>query len=99
MLNRQISRYGGYDKLPQVVEAKQNGLLFEYNKLILSLPMLCDFLASVLLMIGYINIAASIAQMIGSLIVFVTALEAVIFLNKKLYRHHWVGAWAVVLGI
>mmetsp|Transcript_7398 Transcript_7398/g.8358 ORF Transcript_7398/g.8358 Transcript_7398/m.8358 type:complete len:166 (-) Transcript_7398:303-800(-) len=50
-------------------------------------------------MIGYINIAASIAQMIGSLIVFVTALEAIVFLQKVLLKHHWVGAFGVVLGI
>ena len=50
-------------------------------------------------MIGYINVAASIAQMIGSLIVFVTALEAIFFLKKVLFRHNWVGAIMVVIGI
>mmetsp|Transcript_11447 Transcript_11447/g.10109 ORF Transcript_11447/g.10109 Transcript_11447/m.10109 type:complete len:114 (+) Transcript_11447:332-673(+) len=50
-------------------------------------------------MIAYIHLAASVAQMVGSLIVFVTAIEAIIFLNKILFRHQWVGAISVVIGI
>jgi len=94
-----INKYGAIEQSPEVIEAKRKGLIMDYNPIILAIPMLCDFAASVMLMIGYINIAASIAQMIGSLIVFVTAMEAIIFLNKVLFRHHWTGAFLVVIGI
>ena len=92
-------KYGDVKNTPDFIEAEKQGLKTEFHPLILSIPMLWDWSASVLLMIGYIHIAASIAQMIGSLIVFVTAIEAILFLNKVLFRHHWVGAFWVVSGI
>ncbi|CAI2372274.1 unnamed protein product [Moneuplotes crassus] len=92
-------KYGSFDKTPEYIEAEQKGMKVKYNPLVLAIPMLCDSLASLTVMIGYIHIAASIAQMIGSFIVFVTAVEAIIFLKQKLYKHHYVGAFLVVFGI
>ena len=51
-------------------------------RLKISIPMFCDSCATVLLFVGYINIQASIAQMMGSLIVFVTCIESIVFLGK-----------------
>ena len=69
------------------------------NRIMLAFPMMCDSCATVFLFLGYLNLQASIAQMMGSLVVFVTCVESVLILKKKLYRHHWLGAIIVVIGI
>ncbi len=44
-------------------------------------------------------VAASIYQMMRGLIVVIVALMSVIFLKRKLFRHHWTGAGCIVAGI
>lgn len=61
--------------------------------------MLCDATASTLLFVGYINIPASIVQMLGALMVLVVAIMSMIFLKRKQYRHHWLGIALIFVGI
>jgi len=48
---------------------------------------------------AYLFIPVSVAQMMGGCIVLVTAMLSIIFLKRKLYRHHWTGLALVVIGI
>ena len=42
---------------------------------------------------------ASFYQMMRGSIVVITAILSIIFLNRKLFRHHWTGIIVLVLGI
>lgn len=44
-------------------------------------------------------IAASVTQMLRSSVVIFTAILALLFLNKRLYLHHWTSMAAIILGI
>jgi drug/metabolite transporter (DMT)-like permease len=97
---RQITnQYGSYQASPGVQRAIAEGMKTDINPLILAIPMCCDFTASTLLLIAYINIPASIAQMMGGFVVFVVAIMSIIFLKRKLYRHHWTGMFLIFAGI
>jgi drug/metabolite transporter (DMT)-like permease len=69
------------------------------NPLLLAIPMLCDSGATTLLMIAYINIPASIAQMMGGFVVFIVAILSIIFLKRRFHRHHWSGLVLIFSGI
>lgn len=84
---------------PGMRQAVQEGMKTDINPLMFAIPMLCDATASTLLLIGYINIPASIVQMMGGFIVLVVAIMSIIFLKKKQYRHHWLGIALIFIGI
>ena len=91
--------YGSVQASPGMQKAIQDGLKTNINPLWLTIPMWWDSCASALLLIAYINIPASIAQMMGGLVVFVVAIMSVLFLKRKLYRHHWTGLCIIFTGI
>ena len=91
--------YGSVQASPGMQKAIADGLKTNINPLLLTIPMLWDSWASALLLIAYINIPASIAQMMGGLVVFMVAIMSVIFLKRKLYRHHWTGLSLIFTGI
>eukprot|EP00343_Euplotes_focardii_P008851 CAMPEP_0205825412 /NCGR_PEP_ID=MMETSP0206-20130828/25083_1 /ASSEMBLY_ACC=CAM_ASM_000279 /TAXON_ID=36767 /ORGANISM="Euplotes focardii, Strain TN1" /LENGTH=400 /DNA_ID=CAMNT_0053124439 /DNA_START=73 /DNA_END=1275 /DNA_ORIENTATION=- len=91
--------YGSIEASPGMKDAREKGLKTDINPLLLAIPMLCDSAATGLLMIAYINIPASIAQMMGGFVVFVVAILSIIFLKRVFYRHHWLGLVLVFIGI
>lgn len=91
--------YGSVEASPGMKAAKEKGLRTDINPLLMGIPMLCDSTATALLMVAYINIPASIAQMMGGFVVFVVAILSIIFLGRRFYRHHWLGLLLVFIGI
>lgn len=94
-----VKEHGSIQASPGMRQAAKEGMKTEINPLLFAIPMLCDATASTLLLIAYINIAASIAQMMGGFVVFIVAIFSVIFLKRKQYRHHWSGLGLIFLGI
>jgi hypothetical protein len=67
--------------------------------LIVSIPSFCDLLGSSMQQVGLIFTPVSIYQMLkGSILLFSAALS-VWFLNKKMYRHNWVGVLMCVVAL
>lgn len=92
-------KYGSFDNIPEVIEARQKGKSTNINPLRLAIPMLCDAAGSTLLLFAYLYIPVSVAQMMQGCIVLVTAILSIIFLRRLLSRHHWTGLFLVVVGI
>ena len=44
-------------------------------------------------------VAASVYQMLRGMKVLITALLSIIFLKKKLYRHHWTSVAVIFIGL
>ncbi|CAI2370311.1 unnamed protein product [Moneuplotes crassus] len=93
------NKYGSVEESPEMKGAVAKGLRTDINPLLLAIPMLCDSGATALLMIAYINIPASIAQMMGGFVVFIVAIFSIIFLKARFFRHHWLGLCFVFVGI
>lgn len=94
-----VKQYGSVQASPGMQKAIAEGMKTNINPLLLAIPMSCDFLASTLLLIAYINIPASVAQMMGGFVVFIVAIFSIIFLKRVLYRHHWAGLVLIFTGI
>ncbi|CAI2369522.1 unnamed protein product [Moneuplotes crassus] len=71
----------------------------EPSVFIFAIPMLCDAASSTLYYIGYINVQASIVQMLGGFLILSVDVLSIIFLKKKQYRHHWIGIISIFMGI
>lgn len=69
------------------------------NPLLLAIPASFDIIASTLMNIALTMIAASVYQMLRGMKVLVTALLSILFLKKKLYRHHWTSVGVIFLGL
>lgn len=96
---RTVKEYGSVQASPGMRKAVQEGMKTDINPLMFAIPMFCDATASTLLLIAYINVSASIVQMMGGLIVFVVAIMSIIFLKARQYRHHWFGIFLIFSGI
>jgi len=94
-----IREHGSIQHSPGMVKAVEEGMKTQINPLMFAIPMLCDATASTLLLIAYINIPASIAQMMGGFVVFVVSIMSIVFLKRKFYRHHWTGLVLIFTGI
>lgn len=94
-----VREYGSVQASPGMVKAVEEGMKTKVNPLLFAIPMLCDATASTLLLIAYINIPASVAQMMGGFIVFIVSIMSIIFLKRKFYRHHWTGLALIFIGI
>ena len=94
-----VRNYGSVQASPGMQNAVKEGMKTDINPLLFTIPMLCDSGASALLLIGYINLPASITQMMGGFVVFVVAIMSILFLKRKLYRHHWSGLALLFIGI
>lgn len=75
------------------------GKISKYQYLYLSIPAMCDFCATGLQFIGLLLVPASIWQMLRGGTLALVAVFSVLFLGRKLYRHHIVGIVLVVIGI
>lgn len=65
----------------------------------LAIPSFFDIIETSFKNVTLTLIAASVTQMLRSSVVFFTAMLALIFLKKKLYRHHWTSLAFIVIGI
>lgn len=92
-------KYGGVEYSPSFRHAEEQGLKTSINPFLLAIPSLCDLTASSMVFFALTMVAASIVQMMGGLIVFMTAMMSVIFLKRKLYRHHWTALFLIVGGV
>ena len=68
------------------------------SPMLLLIPASCDVCASSLTFVGLTMVPPSVYQMMRGFIVVVCALFSVIFLKKKLFRHHWTAVICIVLG-
>ena len=69
------------------------------NPLWLIIPALFDFICSVLMNISLILVAASVYQMLRGMIIIFTAGMSIMFLKRKLYRHHWSSMTVIFIGV
>lgn len=60
---------------------------------------MCDFCATCLQFAGLLMVPASIWQMLRGGTLVIVAIFSVLFLNRKLFRHHILGLFLVVCGI
>jgi drug/metabolite transporter (DMT)-like permease len=65
----------------------------------LAIPASFDIIASTLMNIALTMVAASVYQMLRGMKVLITALLSIIFLKKKLYRHHWTSVAIIFVGL
>lgn len=65
----------------------------------LAIPAAFDIIASTLMNIALTMVAASVYQMLRGMIIIITAIMAIIFLKKKLYRHHWSSIACIFIGV
>jgi len=71
----------------------------EVSVWILAIPALADFFGSTIMTFGLTMLTGSVYQMFrGSLILF-TALFSIVFLGRKLFRHHFLGIAITVTGL
>lgn len=69
------------------------------NPLWLAIPAAFDVVGSTLMNIALTMVAASVYQMLRGLIIIVTAGMSIIFLKRKLYRHHWSSIAVIFIGV
>ena len=92
-------KYGGPENNPEIIEAKEMGKSTSINVLLMAIPATCDFIASAIMFLALIMIAASIYQMMRGFLVFIVAILSIIFLKRKLYRHHWTSLALILIGL
>lgn len=68
------------------------------NPMLLAIPASCDVCASTLTFVGLTMVPPSVYQMMRGFIVVVCAMFSIIFLKKRLYRHHWTAVACIVIG-
>jgi drug/metabolite transporter (DMT)-like permease len=69
------------------------------NPLLLAIPALFDCTASTLMNIALTMVAASVYQMLRGMIIIITAGMSILFLKRKLYRHHWSSMAFIFIGV
>jgi drug/metabolite transporter (DMT)-like permease len=80
-------------------EGEAMGLRTKVSWCWLLIPAACDTFSSALQFFGLLLIKSSLYQMLRGGVIIVTALLSVVLLNRKLYRHHYVGIVLCVIGI
>lgn len=68
------------------------------NPILLAIPASCDVCGSTLTFVGLIMCPPSVYQMMRGSIVVITALFTIVFLKRRLYRHHLAGVLCIVFG-
>lgn len=84
---------------PGMARAIEKKKLTKINPFWLAIPATCDFVASTLMFIALTMVPPSVYQMMRGIIVVITALLSIIFLNRTLYRHHWTSLAFIVIGV
>jgi drug/metabolite transporter (DMT)-like permease len=84
---------------PGQAQAETLHLKTNINPLLLAIPASFDCIASTLMNIALTMVVASVYQMLRGLIIVITAIMSVIFLKRKLYRHHWSSMSVIFIGV
>lgn len=84
---------------PGTQQAEALHLKTNINPLLLAIPAAFDIVGSTLMNIALTMVAASVYQMLRGMIIIITAVMAIIFLKKKLYRHHWSSIAVIFIGV
>lgn len=71
----------------------------DINPLLLAIPASFDIIGSSLMNVALTLIPASIYQMLRGMIIIVTSAFSIIFLKRKLYRHHWTSVGVIFVGV
>ncbi len=58
-----------------------------------------DVVASTLNIIALTMVAGSVYQMIRGIKIVITAFFSIVFLKRKLYRHHWTSVAIIFIGL
>ena len=97
-----IKRYtcakGDVDHTQVVVEGGKL-MKTQINPIWLAIPATLDLIGSTCMGIGLTMVAASVQQMMRSFIILYTASMSVVFLRRKLYRHHTAALGIIFSGI
>lgn len=84
---------------PGTKMANANNLKTTINPLYLAIPASCDICGSTLMFVALTQCAASVYQMMRGIIVLITAILSILFLEKKQYCHHWSSLISIVAGV
>ncbi|KAL4494117.1 hypothetical protein ABPG72_016073 [Tetrahymena utriculariae] len=80
-------------------DAEKNGKQTKINPLLLIIPTSCDFITSTLSFFALEFMPTSLYSMVrGGGLIF-TTIFSVVFLKRKIYRHHYLGLLIVMIGI
>jgi drug/metabolite transporter (DMT)-like permease len=71
----------------------------DINPLLLAIPACFDIVGSSLMNVALTLIPASIYQMLRGMIIIVTSGFSILFLGRKLYRHHWYSVGVIFIGV
>ena len=71
----------------------------EINPLIFAIPASFDIIASTMNNIALTMVAGSVYQMMRGMKIAVTAFFSIVFLKRKLYRHHWSSVAVIFIGL
>lgn len=63
------------------------------------LPTMCDLVSSSLGGIGLLYVPASIWQMLRGARIPISGVMSVVFLKRRLYAHHWLGIFILLVGL
>ena len=58
-----------------------------------------DLCSQTMMFVGLTLIPASVYQMLRSAVVVFTAIESMLILKRKQYRHHWTAIVLIILGV
>ncbi|EAR87419.1 nucleotide-sugar transporter (macronuclear) [Tetrahymena thermophila SB210] len=83
----------------KLADAEINGKKTKINPLLLIIPTSCDFVTSTLSFFALEFMPTSLYSMVRGGGLIITTLFSVIFLKRKLYRHHYLGLLTVMIGI
>jgi drug/metabolite transporter (DMT)-like permease len=64
-----------------------------------AIPAVFDIIASTLNNVALTMVAGSVYQMMRGLKIAITAFMSVLFLKRKLYRHHWSSVVVIFVGL
>ena len=80
-------------------KAIDTGLKLTYSKLLFAIPAGCDITATSINFFGLMYVTASVYQMMRGGIIVITAFASILFLGRKLYRHHWISIVIILIGV
>jgi len=69
------------------------------NPLLMAIPAAFDMVGSALMNLALTMIPASIYQMLRGTLIIVIAGMSILFLKRKLFRHHWTSIAVICLGL
>ena len=81
------------------LKLKQRGPKININIALLAITALFDIVGSSLMFIALTLVAASIYQMLRGFVMFMTAIQSIIILKRRYYRHHLLSLTFIIWGV